>query len=390
MRPLNVVGFVEGARADSGSFGLSGVPRIHRALAEQGHEDVLFVAGDPIPASGPQAQVFPSHGFWRFAPGLLRSRVARAVRTCDFVSLHSIYSFPVLLGARLARRHRKPYGVWPHGVFAPVQRRIHPTRKRVYDVLVANAILKHASIHFFSAEGERDEMRPLGIPGPSVVIPHGIDLSAPRERTGRFRREFLGGRGGPMVLYLGRLNEKKGLDIAIRAMDTAWAACPTAVLAIAGGAHPPSFEGTVRRWAAESARPQDIVFTGVVSEAQKADAYADADVFILPSEAENFGFAMFEAMAARVPVIVSNTLDYAARVTEAGAGLAVARSPDSFGHAIRQVLQDREAARAMGANGPGLCAQFSWDACGRRFAEAIEAVVTGAPLPSELKPEYPA
>jgi glycosyltransferase involved in cell wall biosynthesis len=192
------------------------------------------------------------------------------------------------------------------------------------------------------------------------------------------------------VLYLGRLNEKKGLDIAIRAMDTVWAACPTAMLVIAGGAHPPGYEATVRRWAAETARPQDIVFTGLVSEAQKADAYADADVFILPSEAENFGFAMFEAMAARVPVIVSNTLDYAARVTEAGAGLAVARNPDSFGQAIRQALLNRDTATAMGANGPGLCMQFSWDASGRRFAEAIEAVVTGAPLPSELKPEYPA
>jgi glycosyltransferase involved in cell wall biosynthesis len=259
----------------------------------------------------------------------------------------------------------------------------------VYGALASDAILRHASLLLFTAEGEREEMRPVGITRPSVVIPHGIDVSPAGGCPGRFRQQLLGGRSGPIVLYLGRLNEKKGLDIAIRAMNDVWAHSPTAILAIVGGAHPPSYEAIVRRWAAESSHRDAIVMTGVVSELQKADAYADADVFILPSEAENFGFAMFEAMAARVPVVVSDTLNYASHVREAGAGIVVERDPAAFGRAIIEVLSDADAARSMGANGPKLCAQFSWAACGLRFAEAIKAVVTGTPLPADLKPEYP-
>jgi glycosyltransferase involved in cell wall biosynthesis len=192
-----------------------------------------------------------------------------------------------------------------------------------------------------------------------------------------------------LILYLGRLNAKKGLDIAIRAMDTVRAACPTAMLAIAGSAHPPEYEETVRRWAAESAQSDAIVFTGTIVGEEKADAFADADVFVLPSAAENFGYAMFEAMAARVPVVVSSSLNYAAHVKDAGAGVVVDRDPVLIGKAIVELLQHRDAAKAMGAKGPGLCAQYSWAICGGRMASALEAVVSGAPLPSELKPEYP-
>ena len=78
---------------------------------------------------------------------------------------------------------------------------------------------------------------------------------------------------------------------------------------------------------------------GLIVGEEKLHAFADADVFVLPSEAENFGFAVFEAMASRVPVVVSETLDYAAEWAS-GAGFAVRRDPDAFADAIVRLLGD--------------------------------------------------
>ena len=78
-----------------------------------------------------------------------------------------------------------------------------------------------------------------------------------------------------------------------------------AIIAIVGGADPPAFGKDVAQWVRRSTVSSHIVMIGLADETQKLEAFADADVFVLPSEAENFGFAMFEAMASRVPVVVS-------------------------------------------------------------------------------------
>ena len=99
------------------------------------------------------------------------------MRASDFVTLHSIYSFPVLAGYCLARFYRKPYAIWPHGVLAPFQREVSKKKKWLYDRLIARQILNHASVVFFSAAGEREEAASLGLRAPSVVVPDAIEAA---------------------------------------------------------------------------------------------------------------------------------------------------------------------------------------------------------------------
>ena len=142
---MRVLGFCEGARADTGGIGLIGVPLIHRALADQGHHDALVVGGQPMPSGPPTVPAsiggifdsnatgcagvvpFPAMGRWCFSPALYPAALASAPRA-DFITLHSMYSFPVLAGYAAAKRCGKPFGLWPHGVFAPVQREVGRTR----------------------------------------------------------------------------------------------------------------------------------------------------------------------------------------------------------------------------------------------------------------------
>lgn len=401
---MNVLGFVEGVRSQAGGVGLTGVPGIHRALAGRGHRDALAIAGPPMNTARPVlrqrledvfdtsgksaagAVSFAAYGPWYFAPGLY-SAASAAAKRADFITMHSLFSYPVLVGYVLSRRFGTPYGLWPHGVLAPVQRRVGRRKKALYSPL-ARRILDSAAVLVFSANGERDEALECGLKAPSVVIPHGIELEqfAKLPERGAFRQKYLNGHSGPMVLYLGRLNVKKGLDLLIDAMRRVVRDIPNARLVITGGGHPPAFADEVKRWLAAAGLLDAAILTGVVDEQDKLMAFADADVFVLPSAAENFGFAMFEAMASRCAIVCSDTVNYAGEVRDEEAGLVVTRSAEAFAEAISSLLRDPGRRHALAGRALALAGKYSWDSCGERFETAINCVLTGEQFPSSLSP----
>jgi glycosyltransferase involved in cell wall biosynthesis len=292
----------------------------------------------------------------------------------------------VLLGYLLARWFHKPYGLWPHGVFAPIQRQISARKKKIYGGLIARAIMDNASVLFYSAMGEREEARSLNFKAPSVIIPHGLNFDdfvnlPPR---GTFRSRYMAGHSGPLVLFLSRINQKKGLDILARAFALVLARLPNARLAIVGSSDPPQFEAQVKSWIKETGISDYVVMPGLLVGEEKMQAFADADVFVLPSHAENFGFAVFEAMACRIPVVISDTLDYAKEVETHQAGISVPRDPQAFADAIVRVLTDKDLHQKLGQNGFNLARLYSWDTTGERVERTIECILRAEPLPPDL------
>jgi glycosyltransferase involved in cell wall biosynthesis len=401
---VKILSFVEGANPRKGGLGLVGVPMIAKSLADRGHQEVLVIGGRVNPGREPFVQpdiataaqkkngpgsfgivTFPAWSKWAFAPAILW-RLCRYARDADFIILHSLYSFPVLAGYLLDRLYRKPYGLWPHGVLLPVQRRISIGKKRIYDWLVARRILSQASALFFAALGEREEAYKLGLTPPSVVIPHGFDAREferlpPR---GQFRAKYLDGQQGPLVLYLSRLNAKKGLDLLAKAFALVADQVPDARLAIVGRGDPVSFEAEVKNWVHKFGLEDRTIMPGLLTGQERLVAFADADIFVFPSVAENFGFAMFEAMASHLPVVVSDTLDYAAQVQHYEAGLVVRRDPQEFANAILKLLRDSDLRKRMGENGLRLARAYSWEACGEKVERTIQCILQGKPLPADL------
>jgi glycosyltransferase involved in cell wall biosynthesis len=402
---MRVIGFCEGVRADSGGIGLIGVPGIHVALAARGHRDVLAIAGQPMSTaqsvltdrlenvfdakgeSAVGAVSFPAFGRWCFSPPLYAA-AAHSVSRADFLTMHSMFSYPVLAGYLLARRYNKPYGLWPHGVFAPVQRRVGSRKKTIYTALLARRILDSASVLFFSAEGERDETRDMGLGAPSVVIPHGIDTKqfAVLPADGTFRRKYLGGYAGPIVLYLGRLNAKKGINLLIEAMPHVVRKVPGTKLVVAGGADPPAFAEDVRKWIVAAGVTEATVMTGILDECDKRAAFADCEVFVMPSIAENFGFSMFEAMACRRAVVCADTINYADELRHRHAGLVVPRRLEAMADAIVTLLRDQNQRAVLGDNGFAMASSYSWESCGERLETAIQCVLTEQSFPASLSP----
>jgi glycosyltransferase involved in cell wall biosynthesis len=401
---MKIIGFAEGARG--GNAGLVGTIMILKSTAAGGNSVVLLMGGAVTPgreefvvadSNSALARKEENGTFgivsikasthWRFCPSILW-RFSSLVRSADFVTLHSLYSFPVLAGYLLARLHRKPYGIWPHGVLAPFQRGVSVRKKWLYNKLFADRILQNASVILFSAEGERDETAALRLCAPSVIVPDGFnadEFSTLPER-GSFRKRFLNGHTGPLVLFLARVNAKKGVDLLIKAMQCVIAERPDVRLAIVGPPDPLSFNKEVWQWVKENGIEAQTVLTGMADPEMRLEAFADSDIFVLPSYAENFGNSVFEAMACGIPVVVSETLNYAAEFARSGAGFALPRTPEAFSAAIINLIDRPDIQREMGACGKVLARQYSLEETGAKVAKTVECILQQRPLPADLAP----
>jgi len=402
---MKIFNFVEGAWPRQGGVGIGCVPKIGLSLAASGVRVVLVSGGPATPgyeslvrpdvAAAARNQVargsfgivsVRSWGKFAFSPAIFW-RVGRQVRNADVIALHSVYSFPVLAGYMLARIWRKPYILWPHGVLTPYMRRIGRRKKWIYDCLVGRSILRRAAAVICTGESERREVEELRLTTRTVVIPHGISLKSydslpPR---GQFRARFLGGHQGPLILYLGRLAAVKNLELLVAAFAAVVRIIPDVKLALVGPPDPPAFQRTVTDRLRQHGVSRQVVLTGAITDIRaKQEALVDSDLFIMPSHSENFCHALFEAMAARLPSIVSDSINYAPEVVKHNAGLALSPDPEVFAGRIIALLRDTERRRGMGENARQLVAGYTWEKCGERLGMTLRSVKEGQPLPADL------
>jgi glycosyltransferase involved in cell wall biosynthesis len=129
------------------------------------------------------------------------------------------------------------------------------------------------------------------------------------------------------LLFLGRLHEKKGCDLLIRAFAASWNSTPelqSLHLVVAGPSADQAYLRHLKRVAATAfgGAEMPVTFTGMLSGSLKWGAFRAADAFILPSHQENFGIAVVEALACGTPVLISNKVNIWREIVNDGAGFA--------------------------------------------------------------------
>ena len=169
---------------------------------------------------GVSAKFFPIQGpkarfrfWWQFA-----LRLARDTRRFDVLHIHSLYNFPGLIAAYFCRQLGIPYIVRPHGTLDPYHYRQRRMLKAPYEALFERRNLaRAAAVHFTSDEELRLAQR-TGWSFRGVVLPLGVDLP-PADSGARAMADSLWPhcKGRRIVLFLGRVDEKKGLDFLIPA-----------------------------------------------------------------------------------------------------------------------------------------------------------------------------
>jgi glycosyltransferase involved in cell wall biosynthesis len=254
-------------------------------------------------------------------------------------------------------------------------------RKWVYEQLFEwRNLTRAAALHFTTLE-EEELTRPLGIPTRGVVVPPGLHVE-------RYQRAPASGvpppwpeaQGRRVVLYLGRLNFKKGLDVLTQAFGDLARRRPDVHLVLAG----PDDEGygaRVRGWLGEVGALERCTIVGMQVGAAKLAALHGADVFVLPSYSENFGVSVVEAMASGLPVVISDRVNIWREIAGARAGLVVPPDPGAISRALATVLDDPDR-QAMAERGRRLVSErFSWAAAGARMLDVYREIVSPREVP---------
>jgi glycosyltransferase involved in cell wall biosynthesis len=178
-----------------------------------------------------------------------------------------------------------------------------------------------------------------------------------------------------LILFLGRINFKKGLDLLARAYGQIARQNSKVHLAIVG----PDNEGYMRQvqaWLAEECVLDRVTFTGMLLGRDKLAAFVDADVFVLPSYTENFGIAVLEAMACGLPVVISNKVNIWREIACADAGLVVNCDVGELVKALLGSMDDAERLKKQGLNGKELVQEkFTWDLAAKQMVKVYEDIL---------------
>lgn len=313
-------------------------------------------------------------GAWRFSPALWRA-VDRVVADADIVHMHSLYLFHNWVGWRACRRHGTPYLLRPHGTMDPYIWNRRRGRKSIIEWCFMNDVLRDAAALHYTTTEEARLAAPFAQGTPGVVVPNGVRLDdfAEAPRDGRFRDLFGSREPIRLVLFLGRLNFKKGLDLLADAFANLVARDPNARLLIAG---PDGGKEVETRDHLKALGVLDRVrFTGLLRGGELLAAYGDADLFVLPSYSENFGNAVVEAMATGTPVLISDQVNICGEVARAGAGRVVPCDVAKIADAMTEMLADPAELAACAEAARVLAESFRWDRIAARMEDAYLAVL---------------
>ncbi len=360
-------------------------------LREAGVEVTIFTTDQGAPASAPSARAtladFPAgaqaceiHIFkaqaphrFAYAPTLWKALEAQA-RTFDVVRVHGVYLHPNLAAATVARKMDIPYLVTPHGALNPWIRRHGRIRKGITNVLWQDRTLRQATaVHAMTtAEAELfADVVPANVP--RHVVGNGVNLSTFRRLPPRGAlREKLGLEdGAPLLLFLGRISREKGIDLLVRA--TSHLRSHGVALAVAGPDDrvlTPHLQALAR----ELGIADRVFFIGPQFGPQRLAALADADIWVLPSHAENFGNVLVEAMAAGVPTVVSTEVNLAPEILTAKAGRI---SPCDDAEIARQCLAILESSLERDrliAAGRAFAERYDWSRIAMQLADMFAEV----------------
>jgi glycosyltransferase involved in cell wall biosynthesis len=297
----------------------------------------------------------------------------------DFNLVH-IYGLYDLLGPAVSyfcRRQRIPYVIEPMGMYRPIVRSLR--LKQVYFGLLGKRLVEGAQFLIATSEQEKQELIEGGIEGSRIVIRrNGVNLPEKLPAQGMFRRQWGIAENAKLVLFLGRLVSKKSPDLLLEAFahwkDKA-SNGKDAVLVLAGPDERDAFLSRLKSMANQFGLTESVRFTGPLYDEAKLQAYCDADVFVLPSQNENFGNTAAESAACGTPVIVTDRCGIAPFLGQAG--LVVSHDRADLERALAQMLSDPSLRQRFKEGCGKMARALSWEGPLDQSESLYQQCVTG-------------
>jgi glycosyltransferase involved in cell wall biosynthesis len=307
------------------------------------------------------------------------------VRRAGVVHMHGLWQAQTRHGARAARRARVPYLIAAHGMADPWALRHKAWKKTLYRALVEGPNLRRASCLHALSRPEIGHLRALAPGTPVCFVPNGVDLSPfdalPEREALEVELPELVGKF--VVLFFGRVHVKKGLDLLADALAEVGRDFPELHLLLAG-----NDDGALEPFRARCAWHgvgSRVTYVGHVSGERSRAVWGAADAFVLPSYSEGFSMAVLEALAARLPAMITTACHFP-ELAAAGGGLVVEPTRAGVTAGLRDLLgRSRSELSTMGARGRMLVEnQYTWSRQAERLAGVYRWLAGGGPKPEAI------
>jgi glycosyltransferase involved in cell wall biosynthesis len=288
-------------------------------------------------------------------------RYCRArLQNFDVVHIFGLYD---LLGPAVASESRKrdlPYALEPIGMFVPIVRSVW--LKRMYHAVWGKRMLEGASAVIGTSEQEIGELVAGGVPRAKLVLRrNGVEVPAAWPERGTFRKAQGISPEEKLILFLGRLSAKKSPDLLLQAFaELSGRSRGIAAVLVFAGPDEGGAKSELEKMATQLGVRTKVQFLGPIFGETKWAAYRDADVFVLPSQNENFGNTAAEAVAAGTPVIVTEQCGIAPLLANE-AGLVVRHDKAAVSKAIERILSEAELGSRLAAGCANVIARLGWD-----------------------------
>ncbi len=314
-----------------------------------GLDKTQYNAGKWTDIDGVKVKYFSFFGYvhYNFSVTVLIA-LFRNVKHYDLVHITAVWNFTVWAACLACWWHKKLYIISPRGTIYPETIAIKSSVfKKIYYRLIAKKCLeKAACLHFTSIDEEKKVMAYLKLSAPCFVVANGISLEefkfSPSNDSPVFSK--------PYLLFLGRINYKKGLDILYKAFAE-FVKQHSGFQLIIAGPDTDNYKRELDKLASALDISEHIIYAGSLHSEAKVEVYKNAFCFVLPSYSENFGMSVVEAMACGCPVIISDKVGIYPEIIENKAGLVTSLDYKELAKRINDLCINNELREEIKKNG---------------------------------------
>ena len=292
----------------------------------------------------------------------------------DLVHIHAIFSYPSTIAMTIARSKKVPYICRTLGQLCQWSLQQGYQKKQVYLSLVERANLNESRSLHFTTEQEQKEASNLNLKCPSFILPHGVSIppKIPDAKT-QLRQQLEVAENEPIILFLSRLHQKKGLEYLIPALGKLTDKSFTFVLAGNGDSE---YETEVEKLLHIHNIYPRTRRVGFVQGEYKNLLLQGADIFALTSYSENFGLAVLEALAAGIPALVTPGVALATMLKQERIGYVTDLNIDAITSSIEYCLNNLPELKEKGDRACQVVVKkYTWDSIAAKLVDIYSTIV---------------
>lgn len=348
---------------------------LHKLLHRSGHAVRLITTEDVADTDLPEVETMPltcRPFFFSFA---CLVHAPREVRRADVLLVHNLYNFVSLYATLLAILFGRPYLFFPHGMLDRDSIYSAGSVKNIlrwcYVVSVGWLTCRFARVALFNSEKERGNSF-YGSRKNALVIPNGVDSREIRQATDALRSRT---DEKTHILFLGRLNSIKGLDLIPEALSLLPGGVRDCIHVTLAGEGEAGYVSQLKKILMKHDVSHLVSWPGIVTGEHKYRLLANADIYLQPSKTEGLSISMLEAMASGVAMITTRDVGLADELSRRQAAYLIDYDASQLAVAIAELVQDVRQRESLAVNAAALVnGSYDWSIVGKRYMEVFRSL----------------